>query len=283
MPPPRCSATGALSPPPRKNALPAKRTIRIFRATPSLSACARPISTPASWTRSFFMTSRSSNLPGCSRPTWPWRPAAGGPSRLSFPRGWGRSSTCAKPSARNCPACAPDCPILFTAHHQAHAASAFYPSPFTEAAILTIDGVGEWATTTIGEGRGDAIRILKELRFPHSLGLLYSAFTDYCGFRINSGEYKLMGLAPYGEPKFVDAILSRTARPQSRRLVLVEPRLLRFSARHHHDQRTLPPAVRRAAPQAGRKHRARHMDVARSDPGRLPRKSCCGWPGRRAS
>jgi len=99
-----------------------------------------------------------------------------------------------------------DCPILFTEHHQAHAASAFYPSPFDEAAILTVDGVGEWATTTIGRGRGDTIEILKELRFPHSLGLLYSAFTAYCGFRINSGEYKLMGLAPYGEPKFVQTI-----------------------------------------------------------------------------
>ncbi|HXR04977.1 MAG TPA: carbamoyltransferase [Verrucomicrobiae bacterium] len=100
----------------------------------------------------------------------------------------------------------PDCPILFTAHHQSHAASAFYPSPFDEAAILTIDGVGEWATTTIGYGRGRETKILKELRFPHSLGLVYSAFTDYCGFRINSGEYKLMGLAPYGEPKYADAI-----------------------------------------------------------------------------
>ena len=100
-----------------------------------------------------------------------------------------------------------DCPILFTAHHQAHAASAFHPSPFTEAAIVTIDGVGEWATTTIGHGKGHRIDILKEVRFPHSLGLLYSAFTDYCGFRINSGEYKLMGLAPYGEPKYAEVIL----------------------------------------------------------------------------
>jgi carbamoyltransferase len=105
------------------------------------------------------------------------------------------------------PELTPSCPILFTEHHQAHAASAFYPSPFSEAAILTIDGVGEWATTTIGEGRDNAIKILQELRFPHSLGLLYSAFTYYCGFRINSGEYKLMGLAPYGEPRFVSAIL----------------------------------------------------------------------------
>jgi len=99
-----------------------------------------------------------------------------------------------------------DCKILFTEHHQSHAASAFYPSPFQEAAILTIDGVGEWATSTIGRGSGNEIEILKELRFPHSLGLLYSAFTAYCGFRINSGEYKLMGLAPYGEPKYAEAI-----------------------------------------------------------------------------
>jgi carbamoyltransferase len=100
-----------------------------------------------------------------------------------------------------------DCPILFTTHHQAHAASAFYPSPFTQAAILTVDAVGEWATTTISRGWGDTIELLQELRFPHSLGMLYSAFTDYCGFRINSGEYKLMGLAPYGEPVYADAIL----------------------------------------------------------------------------
>jgi carbamoyltransferase len=91
-----------------------------------------------------------------------------------------------------------DIPLLFPEHHLSHAASAFYPSPFEEAAILTIDGVGEWATTTIGHGNGRDIRILRELRFPHSLGLLYSAFTYYLGFRVNSGEYKLMGLAPYG-------------------------------------------------------------------------------------
>ncbi len=89
-------------------------------------------------------------------------------------------------------------PILFAEHHLSHAASAFYPSPFEEAAILTIDGVGEWATTTISHGKDNQITILKELHFPHSLGLLYSSFTSYCGFRVNSGEYKLMGLAPYG-------------------------------------------------------------------------------------
>lgn len=97
--------------------------------------------------------------------------------------------------------------ILFPEHHEAHAASAFYPSPFNDAAILTMDGVGEWTTSSIGAGQGNKIQILKEIRFPHSLGLLYSAFTYYTGFRVNSGEYKVMGLAPYGEPKYVKLIL----------------------------------------------------------------------------
>ncbi len=90
--------------------------------------------------------------------------------------------------------------LLFPEHHLSHAASAFFPSPFEEAAIITIDGVGEWATTSIGHGKGNNISLLRQLDFPHSLGLLYSAFTYYCGFRVNSGEYKLMGLAPYGDP-----------------------------------------------------------------------------------
>jgi carbamoyltransferase len=96
--------------------------------------------------------------------------------------------------------------LLVTQHHMAHAASCFYPSPFEEAAILTIDGVGEWATCTLGRGAGNGIELLREIRYPHSLGLLYSAFTYYCGFKVNSGEYKLMGLAPYGEPKYAQLI-----------------------------------------------------------------------------
>jgi len=91
---------------------------------------------------------------------------------------------------------------VFPEHHESHAASAFYPSPFEDAAIVTMDGVGEWATTSVGVGEGNRIRLLQEIRFPHSVGLLYSAFTYYCGFKVNSGEYKLMGLAPYGEPRF---------------------------------------------------------------------------------
>jgi len=96
--------------------------------------------------------------------------------------------------------------ILFGEHHESHAASAFYPSPFEQAAVVTMDGVGEWATSSIGVGRGNDLEIIRELRFPHSLGLLYSAFTYFAGFKVNSGEYKVMGLAPYGEPKYVDLI-----------------------------------------------------------------------------
>jgi len=97
--------------------------------------------------------------------------------------------------------------LLFSEHHLSHAASAFFPSPFEEAAVLTMDGVGEWATTSLAIGRGNTLKMVKEIHFPHSLGLLYSAFTYYTGFKVNSGEYKIMGLAPYGEPRYVDLIL----------------------------------------------------------------------------
>ncbi|MBT5296986.1 MAG: hypothetical protein HOL41_01305, partial [Rhodospirillaceae bacterium] len=97
--------------------------------------------------------------------------------------------------------------LLFAEHHQSHAASAFFPSPFDDAVVLTMDGVGEWATTSVAMGHGNSLQMTKEIHFPHSLGLLYSAFTYYIGFRVNSGEYKVMGLAPYGEPKYKDRIL----------------------------------------------------------------------------
>jgi len=100
----------------------------------------------------------------------------------------------------------PSSKLLFAEHHVSHAASSFFTSPFEESAILTIDGAGEWSTSTMGVGRGNKLEIIKELRFPHSLGLLYSAFTAYCGFEINEGEYKLMGMHPYGQPKHVDKI-----------------------------------------------------------------------------
>ena len=111
--------------------------------------------------------------------------------------------------------------VLFTEHHEAHAASAFFPSPFERAAVLTMDGVGEWATSSYGYGRGNELHLLKELHFPHSLGMLYSAFTYYTGFKVNSGEYKVMGLAPYGEPKYVQLILDE--------LVLDERDVLRLA------------------------------------------------------
>ncbi len=97
-------------------------------------------------------------------------------------------------------------PVVFTDHHESHAASAFFPSPYDQAAILTLDGVGEWTTTTLGVGRGNKVELLRQIQFPHSISLLYSAFTYYCGFKVNSGEYKLMGLAPYGRPVYKDLI-----------------------------------------------------------------------------
>ena len=105
--------------------------------------------------------------------------------------------------------------LLFTEHHQSHAASAFFPSLFEEAVILTMDGVGEWATTSVAFGRGNHLEMRKELHFPHSLGLLYSAFTAYTGFKVNSGEYKVMGLAPYGEAKICQSDFRQVNRSQA--------------------------------------------------------------------
>src|SRR5262252_6285357 len=99
--------------------------------------------------------------------------------------------------------------LIFSEHHLSHAASAFFPSPYTSAAVLTLDGVGEWATSSVALGRDNRLEVVKEIRFPHSLGLLYSAFTYYTGFKVNSGEYKLMGLAPYGEPRYAGVILEK--------------------------------------------------------------------------
>ncbi|MEW4568961.1 carbamoyltransferase [Tautonia sp. JC769] len=154
--------------------------------------------------------------------------------------------------------------LVFATHHESHAASAFFPSPFAEAAILTVDGVGEWSTTTLGVGRGHQIALTEELRFPHSLGLLYSAFTAYCGFRVNSGEYKLMGLAPYGRPIYRDLILRELIdlRPDgSFRLNMdyfTYPHGLTMTGRRFHRRFGGPP--RRPESQI----EPRHMDLAAS-------------------
>jgi carbamoyltransferase len=158
----------------------------------------------------------------------------------------------------------PACPILFTLHHEAHAASAFFPSPFTEAAILTVDGVGEYATTTIGRGHDTRLELLQEMRFPHSLGLLYSAFTAYCGFRVNSGEYKLMGLAPYGEPRYARSIYENLIDLKADGSFSLNPRCFDFLTRWRMTNEQFdrlfggPPR----APEAPLE--PRHLDVARS-------------------
>jgi carbamoyltransferase len=135
--------------------------------------------------------------------------------------------------------CKNNIPILFPEHHLSHAASAFYPSPFEKAAILTVDGVGEWATTTIGIGDGNSIEILRELHFPHSVGLLYSAFTWYLGFTVNSGEYKLMGLAPYGDPhseqtqRFIELIRTELVDIKEDGSLLLKMRYFEFATGFH--------------------------------------------------
>ena len=127
--------------------------------------------------------------------------------------------------------------ILFTEHHEAHAASAFFPSPFEEAAILTVDGVGEWATASQGAGHGNRIEIHREMHFPHSPGMLYSAFTYYTGFRVNSGEYKVMGLAPYGQPRFVEAIYEHLVDLKADGSFRLNVELLGYLDGMRHDQR----------------------------------------------
>jgi len=125
--------------------------------------------------------------------------------------------------------------ILFGEHHLSHAASSFYPSPFDEAAILTVDGVGEWTTVTMGIGKGNDIKLLKEIQFPHSLGLLYSAFTAFLGFKVNSGEYKVMGMAPYGEPKYIDKIYDNLIKVASDGSFWIN---MDYFSYHYSDERT---------------------------------------------
>ena len=154
--------------------------------------------------------------------------------------------------------------LLFSEHHLSHAASAFYPSPFKEAAILCMDGVGEWATTSVWKGNGHKIEPLWEISFPHSLGLLYSAFTYYCGFKVNSGEYKLMGLAPYGQPKYINLIKDN--------LIDIKPdgtfRLDMTYFKYHRGFRMISEKFNRLLGQAPRRSESKitqfHMDIAAS-------------------
>ena len=132
--------------------------------------------------------------------------------------------------------------LMFCEHHYSHAASAFYPSPFKDAVVLTVDGVGEWATTTVALGRSNRLNIVREIRFPHSLGLLYSAFTYYTGFRVNSGEYKLMGLAPYGHGK--------TYGFETGWFFSLGAVILQLYDRSYHDEQKICPAVRAAGKKA---------------------------------
>ena len=141
-------------------------------------------------------------------------------------------------------------PLLFSEHHRSHAASAFFPSPFADAAVMCLDGVGEWATSTMWRASGHRLEPLWELRFPHSLGLLYSAFTYYTGFKVNSGEYKLMGLAPYGEPKYAGLIRDRLVDIKEDGTFRLDSRLLRVSRRPAHDQCPVRRALRRAGARA---------------------------------
>jgi carbamoyltransferase len=154
--------------------------------------------------------------------------------------------------------------LLFGDHHESHAASAFYPSPFEEAAILTIDGVGEWATSSIGIGKGNEITLLKELRFPNSLGLLYSAFTYYTGFKVNSGEYKVMGLAPYGEPKYVQLIKDKLAEVRDDGSIRMNHEYFSYSQGLRMTNRAFDRIFEGRPRQAESQITQREMDLARS-------------------
>ena len=170
----------------------------------------------------------------CWRPTWPIAPAGFRSFRLAMPL-WLKQKLHLPRELDRGLGIGYQGRYVFTDHHESHAASAFFPSPFDEAAILTLDGVGEWSTTCTGVGRGNRIELDQEIRFPHSLGLLYSAFTYYTGFRVNSGEYKLMGLAPYGRPVYEDADPRAPDRPESRRLVPPGHELLQLLPRADDD------------------------------------------------
>ena len=154
--------------------------------------------------------------------------------------------------------------LFFTEHHQSHAASAFFPSPFEKAAVVTLDGAGEWATTAIGIGEGNRLRLLRKIDFPHSLGLLYSAFTYYCGFRVNSGEYKLMGLAPYGKPVYLDLIEKELVRTSPDGAFLLNERYFGYISGLRMINRRFEKLFGRPALKADGKMEQFYMDIAAS-------------------
>ena len=164
--------------------------------------------------------------------------------------------------------------LLFGDHHESHAASAFYPSPFEEAAILTMDGVGEWATSSVGSGRGNEITLKKELRFPDSLGLLYSAFTYYTGFKVNSGEYKVMGLAPYGEPKYVPVIKEKLVDVREDGSLRLNQEYFGYCDTPADDERRVRQALRRPAARAGNEAHAAGARPRAERPGSDRRGRC---------
>ena len=166
--------------------------------------------------------------------------------------------------------------LLFCEHHLSHAASAFYPSPFERAAVLTLDGVGEWTTTAAAIGDGNELAIHKEIHFPHSLGLFYSAFTYYTGFKVNSGEYKLMGLAPYGTPRYAKLIRDNLIDLKAGRVVPAQSRLFQLLHRADDDQRALRRAVRRAAARSGSLGLNKSTWTSPRPSRRFWKRRCCG-------
>jgi carbamoyltransferase len=185
-------------------------------------------------------------------------------------------------------------PVMLVPHHASHAASAYLPSPFDEAAVLTVDGVGEWATTTVGRGRGASLELLEEQRFPHSLGLFYATLTAFCGFRVNSGEYKLMGLAPYGAPRFADVMRRELLHVGDDGTVRLNLRHFDVAARHQRgvDRRLRHRRRRRAAGRrrgrrrgraaaAAPRARRRRSDASRRRAGAGRRRSRSSGHGRR--
>lgn len=204
MPPPS-SSTGTSSPRLRKRASRARGTTPAARRAPSLYCLAKAHLTPEQLDYVAFYDKPFTKFDRLLETYLAYAPAGFRSFCLAMPL-WLKEKPHLRKAINGVLKRSIKVPLVFTDHHESHAASAFFASPFEKAAILTLDGVGEWSTATFGTGVGNKMTLTHQLQFPHSLGLLYSAFTYYCGFKVNSGEYKLMGLAPYGRPAYQDAI-----------------------------------------------------------------------------